>query len=111
MVDIQSLMERVEGDQGLLDGMIEAFLQDCSSNLESVLSAIKREDFRGLAVAAHALKGSVANFATRGAFETARNLEAFAQQGDFESARAQYPRLSQQLSQICEELTALARTP
>lgn len=107
MVDIETLMDRVEGDRKLLGEMVSVFLQDSAGSMESVLNALESRDLHGLAAAAHALRGSVANFAVRGAFETARNLETLAREGNLESAREQYTQLSRQVVQLREELTAL----
>jgi two-component system, sensor histidine kinase and response regulator len=110
MVDLDALMDRVDGDRELLKEMVVVFLEGSGSNMETFRSALESRDLPRLAASAHALKGCVANFSTRGAFETVSSLEALAKHGDVEAAREQYAQLSRQVEQLCGELSKLAHT-
>jgi PAS domain S-box-containing protein len=66
---------RLRGDHGLLRELLDMFFAECPAMVASIRSAIDAADAEALRRAAHALKGSVANFAAERALESARRLE------------------------------------
>src|SRR5712691_8641718 len=62
-LDRATLMERLEGDAGLLAEMVGLFLQDYPRLLAAMREAAARGDAKSLERAAHTLKGAVSNFA------------------------------------------------
>jgi HPt (histidine-containing phosphotransfer) domain-containing protein len=74
------------GDRSLLRDLLGIFLADCPGMVSNIRKAIDASDATALRHAAHALKGSVANFAAPRPLEAARRLERMGIDGDLESA-------------------------
>ena len=73
--DPHAAAARLGGDRRLLRDLLEIFLAECPVMLSNIRKAIDASDATALRHAAHALKGSVANFAAPRPFEAARALE------------------------------------
>lgn len=73
--DLDAALGRMEGDRELLEDMIEIFLGDYPNQVNEIRTAIANDDGENLTNAAHALKGSVGNFAAKNLFEIALSLE------------------------------------
>jgi HPt (histidine-containing phosphotransfer) domain-containing protein len=82
------LLERVGGDEKLLDELIRVFVHDARRMLGEIRSAVARGDVETLARAAHAFKGSVSNFPAKAAFRAAQELGSAAREGKLDLARA-----------------------
>ena len=74
-LDLVAVLERVGGDEELLREITAIFLEDYPSLIGEIQAAIEAKDARRLEVAAHTLKGSVANFGAQDAIEAAYRLE------------------------------------
>jgi PAS domain S-box-containing protein len=94
------VLARVDGDTDLLSEMAELFLQNYPKLLGEIQRAIEQRDAAALERAAHALKGSVSNFAAREAFQNATDLEDMASQGDLTRARSACEDLTKNLEQL-----------
>ena len=66
-LDRQLALSRVGGDHELLSEIAILFLEDGPRAVAQIQQAIEQGDARRLESAAHALKGSVANFGARAA--------------------------------------------
>jgi HPt (histidine-containing phosphotransfer) domain-containing protein len=71
--------------------------------------AIEREDPSELASSAHAFIGSLGNFASRRAFNKAKELERRAREGDLEDARGLFTDLVQETTRLEEALQEIAQ--
>jgi two-component system sensor histidine kinase/response regulator len=91
------LLARFDGDSELLKELAGLFLQGCPRMLEDIREAPRAADTNALERAAHALKGSVGNFAMPGPWETAQRLELLAKSGQLSGAEAILHTLEQQL--------------
>lgn len=107
--DRAAALERLEGDSALLAELAALFVEDCPQLMASIRQAIECQDPEALARAAHALKGSVSNFAARRAVDQALRLEAMGRQGDLEGAPEAYGALQATLGRLIEALTGLAK--
>ena len=75
VLDENALLAGVRGDRTLLLELISLFREDSGVMLEDMKEAIQQKDARALASTAHAFVGSLGNFASGEAYETARELE------------------------------------
>jgi len=105
------LMERTEGDGGLLAEMVGFFLQDYPRLLAAMREAIAGGDPHALERAAHTLKGSVSNFAASTVAAVALRLEQMGRQGDLTGAEERCTVLEKELDhlkisliEICQEI-------
>ncbi|MEW6110997.1 MAG: PAS domain S-box protein [Thermodesulfobacteriota bacterium] len=107
VIDRKAVCEQVGGDEELLREIARIFLQESSLLCSRTREAIMLRDASALERSAHAIKGSVANFSTRGAVQTASSLEASGRDRDFQQALGLFDRLEQELERVRAELLDL----
>ena len=100
-------LERVGGDVELLREIAVLFLDDCPRALAEIREALEHSDPVKLENAAHALKGSVANFGAHSAVDTAFRLEQMGRSGELSAGAETLRVLEHALAVICAELAAL----
>ncbi|MBW2615120.1 MAG: Hpt domain-containing protein [Deltaproteobacteria bacterium] len=84
--DMTEALENVGGDMDLLKEIIEIFLEDYPNQMKQIQGGISSGDAVVLEHAAHSLKGSVANFAAKRAYDAAYRLEVLGREGDLGEA-------------------------
>jgi len=99
-VDMAAALRSVEGDQGLLEDLFEAFQQDYPKQLAELQDAIGMGDAARTARVAHSLKGAVGYFGTQRTFALAAQLETLGRQAELEGALSLVQELEQELAQI-----------
>jgi two-component system, sensor histidine kinase and response regulator len=77
--DPSDLLARVEGNRELLAELMDIFRTEYPRLLTNLRQKVEAGDARGVEEAAHAIKGTVSNFAAPAAWEAARVLEAMGQ--------------------------------
>jgi HPt (histidine-containing phosphotransfer) domain-containing protein len=87
-----------------LASMIDAFLEDCPRLIAEMGAAAARDDARGLAAAAHNLRGTSANHGAGRLANTAAAIEAIAESGDLSGSSELLSSLD---AQLVESSTAL----
>jgi two-component system, sensor histidine kinase and response regulator len=100
-------LERLCGDEQLLGEIAGLFLGNYPSLMVLIRDAVSRRDASALQHAAHALKGSVANFCAQAAVESAYQLECMGRAGDLAGAEDTLAALEQQLQSLEPALVAL----
>jgi two-component system sensor histidine kinase/response regulator len=98
--DRAELMDRVEGDLGLLDSLVRVFLDSYPAMLAAVKMAVDRRDAGALHCAAHELKGAVANFACPDAVQAALRLEVMGRSEDLSGAEGAFAELKGALERL-----------
>jgi HPt (histidine-containing phosphotransfer) domain-containing protein len=68
--------------------------------LEDIREALQKRDAKALEIAAHSLKGSVGNFFSQGARETAQQLESRGRSGDLAGAEELVRLLEEQVGEF-----------
>ena len=106
-VDLKVLLAGFGGNRGLVDEVVDVFLEDTPKMLERIRSAARARDAVELASAAHALKGSAGLFSQGAAYQSARNLEHLAKSGDFSKVDAACADVEADVSQLMAELRHL----
>jgi len=104
VLDLQLALARVGGDKELLREIAVLFIEDCPRALAEIQEAITARDAAKLENAAHALKGSVANFGARDAVESAFRLEQMGRAKEMSEAEGVLHELETALSAVCAEL-------
>ncbi len=74
-LDLRGVLERLGGDRDLLQEVAAAFVEEGPRLLTALTEAVASGDAPALREATHALRGSVGNFTTMGAYEAVTNLE------------------------------------
>jgi two-component system, sensor histidine kinase and response regulator len=106
-LDRQLALSRVGGDKELLREIAVLFIEECPGAFAEIQEAVTRGDAAKLENAAHALKGSVANFGARDAVEAAFRLEQMGRANQMGEAEEMLRKLESALSAVCIELATL----
>ncbi len=106
-VDRQLSLTRVGGDVDLLREIAALFIEDCPRALAELRRAVEQRDASKIENAAHALKGSVANFGAQVAVDAAFRLEQMGRTGKLRESAEALGSLERALSTVCAELAAL----
>jgi HPt (histidine-containing phosphotransfer) domain-containing protein len=106
-LDRDLALSRVGGDKELLREIAVLFIEECPRAFAEIQEAIVCQDAAKLENAAHALKGSVANFGARDAVEAAFRLEQMGRANEMKEAEGTLRFLEIALSVVCTELATL----
>ncbi|MCY3871937.1 MAG: Hpt domain-containing protein [Gemmatimonadetes bacterium] len=106
-IDINRIMTRVGGRKQILKKMIDVFLEELPDQIAALHRAIDQQSPEDLRQAAHALKGSVANFDAKAAYETAFALEQMGKTNNLSQATATCQTLERELSAVQNALKEL----
>jgi HPt (histidine-containing phosphotransfer) domain-containing protein len=107
-VDLAVVMARLNGDRDLLAELAGLYLEDEPALVAQLRDAVGRGDAEGVRRAAHALKGSVANFAAADAQAAAFALEQAGRNRDLAAAPTLLDALHAELTAVREALTHVA---
>lgn len=99
------LLERTEGSAELCGMLVEAFLKEYPKQVAALSQALQRQDTKEIAVAAHALKGAIANFTDGAALQATKALEKVSREGDLSGANEAYRKLTAELDRLQAALT------
>lgn len=108
-IDLDELLERVEGDRAFLSELAEIFRSDCPRQIESISDALARHDSQSIKRTSHALKGALSNLAASRARDMAAALEHMASEGDLTAARPALLSLQDELIRVVNSLDVLCR--
>ena len=106
-LDEPRLLDRVGGDRLALRRLVRLFLVDSRELVERIRRAMAKGSAPDLRAAAHALKGSVSNFAAPAATAAAARLQQIGAGGDLAEAQAAYARLDQELARVRDRLSTI----
>ena len=102
-------LERLGGDEELLQEVAALFLEEYPSIMSQIHEAAESRNAHRLERAAHTLKGSVSNFGAESAVEAALALEKIGRSGDLTGVGEAYTQLAavmEQLHPCFEQLAA-----
>jgi HPt (histidine-containing phosphotransfer) domain-containing protein len=111
VIDHHALLEGFDGNRGLLKEMARLFLADYPRRVEEIKESIRRGNATALERAAHALKGSVGNFAAKEASAMAQRLEDLGRNGQLDAAGEGCIELESELALVAKELRRLIANP
>jgi len=107
VIDHDALVDGFGDSRGLLKKIVRLFLADYPARVKEIKQSIRRRDATALARAAHALKGSVGNFAAKEAFAVAQRLENIGRNGQLDTAGEACIALESELALVSKELRRL----
>jgi HPt (histidine-containing phosphotransfer) domain-containing protein len=102
--DMSEVMDRVGHDHLLLIEITNLLEQDASVRIAELRMALSWFDVRAFEQAAHALKGMLANFAAKAAFDTASALEEIGRSRRWMNAGRLITQLEHQVKELIEKL-------
>jgi two-component system sensor histidine kinase/response regulator len=95
-----AFLEGLGNDTVLARRLIDLFLQDSGRLVDDISRAITARDAERLRRAAHTLKGSVSNFPSGAARDTAARMELIGFDGDFDAAQEIFPLLEREIDRL-----------
>ena len=98
--DKESALERIDGDEELLQELAEIVLEDLPSVLAEIRGAIESGDAGVVDSAAHKLKGSAGNLGGMTVLETAQVLESMGRKGDLSQAQEAFRSLEAEANKL-----------
>ena len=107
VLDGRALLAQVDGNVRLLGKLTRLFLADCPEMLSRIRLATVSRDPQALQQAAHALKGSIANFAARDAVEAALKLEMMGRRKELAGVEDAYLDLKKEIKRLQRALAAV----
>jgi two-component system, sensor histidine kinase and response regulator len=108
-----ALLERFGGDRELLGELARIFLDDYPRRMSAIKAGVEQRDAASLQEAAHALRGSVANFGATQAVDAALRLEMMGRGWNLTGVDEAFADLQLTMEKLNTELGALggARSP
>ncbi len=100
VLDRGALMERLEGDLGLLAELVHLFLDDYPQQVARVRAAAERGDATSFAREAHTIKGTLGNFSAPAAYAVALSLEKMGRTGDLSHAADACEKLQREIGEL-----------
>ena len=104
--DKTKAIENLGGDMDLLKEIIEIFLDDFPNQMKQIREGILAGDAEAVEHAAHSLKGSVANFAAKRAYDAAYRLEVLGRDGNLGEANEALGDLEKEIEGLKDGLDA-----
>ena len=99
-------LESMGEQAGLLEKIINLYLETAPKNIEQMRIAIANHDVGALKVAAHTLKSSSANLGARGFAELCKGLEIKGREGSFVNSETMLTALTQNYATVQKSLLA-----
>jgi len=107
VLDRASLLERVDGDMGLLNEVASLCLRDCSKLMTETRDAISSRDASRLSYMLHTMGGMFRNVSAHSALQIISRLQSVDLETGIAKAEAEYGRLEQEVRSLTAELARL----
>jgi two-component system, sensor histidine kinase and response regulator len=107
ILDRREVLYRFDDDMELLREAVQDFLEECPRRLAALRGALACGDSDAVARLAHAVKGSVGNFAARRAVDAAQKLETIGREGEAARGLEAYTELEEAIERLKPALLAL----
>ena len=107
MVDLDSVLGRLDGDVELFQDFIAIFMEDAPALMKEIDTALNRADAPALQQSSHALKGLLLNFGAKQCVEAALALERAGRAGEIGNAEEDYEKLLVSFEALRDELETL----
>ncbi len=101
--DFSRAIREFEGNRELVLEIIDEFIIEAGKQLETVQTAVQREDGETVRKEAHSIKGGAANITALALSDAAYNLEVLGQEGNFVEAAEAVGLLEKELNCLAEQ--------
>ncbi len=102
--DRSEMLDRMGGDEELLQEIVSLFLDEYSTMLAELRQAVSGADPQRIERSAHALKGALLNMSAVPAAELAQQLESMGNRGELQPAAPLLADLERRLERLAEQL-------
>ncbi|MDP8264971.1 MAG: Hpt domain-containing protein [Candidatus Aceula lacicola] len=100
IIDLDDVLERIQGDKELLVELVEIFLDDCPSKIDDIKECFKVNNFDQLAEVAHSAKGAAANIGAKKLWKTFLVTEEAAKSATAEQSEELVKRIDQEFDEL-----------
>jgi CheY-like chemotaxis protein len=108
-VNLEALLQRVDGDRGFIGELAEIFREDYPRHLKALRDGVISSDSERVRGEAHALKGALSNLSATQACLLAASLETKAKSGDLAGAVRTLDELERELELVERELGSVSQ--
>jgi signal transduction histidine kinase/DNA-binding response OmpR family regulator len=109
IIDLDEVLERIDGNIGLLQSVVSLFEEDYPKQLARIRHAVEAGDAASLNAAAHTLKGSLLALAADRAAAVALELEKMGRESRFDGAVQTSALLDSEVLAVSDELQKILR--
>ncbi len=102
--DKDEILKRFDGEKEFLAELVEIFMHDIPEQLSEIQKAVDNRNSKGLERSAHKLKGAVANFEEKAAFEVALQLEMMGRENKLEGVEEAHDSLMKEVECLVNAL-------
>jgi len=106
-VDVKFIEEELNIPKEVINMLLEAYLEECESQMQALQKSIDELDFKTIAFAAHSIKGASANLRITSIEETSKIIEDKAKQEDKTDLTQTYKELVEMMLKVETEIKAL----
>ena len=110
VADWSVALEMTDGDEALLQEVVETFIQECPRMIGEIQQAVDDGDAKLLHRSAHTIKSSLQYFGAQRARELANELESMGESANLATAPEQLSLLNAEIKRLMLELTAYVQT-
>jgi len=104
LFDKDELLKKFDGDEGFLGELIEVLINDVPEQLSRIQKAVDSRNSNDIERAAHKLKGAIANFEEKAAFEAALQLELMGRESRLDGVEEAYNTLVKEVECLVNAL-------
>lgn len=104
LVDYEGALERLGGNEKLLDDLAQFFLEDSAELLSEARAAFARRDAKSLERAAHSIRGLASNFGAHRTVRAAVALEQLGRTGELAAAETACQELETEVGRLAKAL-------
>ena len=108
LLNVENLKRHVMGDAEFLADQVDLFRGFYPQQLSLIRKGIETNDANEVREWAHQLAGSLSNFCSTAARDTAKAIEECGRNGDVARAAELEPRLERQIFELCEAAQQIA---
>jgi len=106
-INVEELMERIDGDRTLLAELAEIFREDYPKQIRLAHEALAANDAAAVRRIGHALKGALANLAATDATSLAASVEAMGKSGDLSQLSGKLLEMQSTMHNVVTRLQSL----
>ena len=103
-LNIAKLLGHLGGDKRVLGSLVATFLKTVPRTFEALRAAVEADDPKGVAAAAHAIRGSVGIFGATELIEISRRIEKMGERGELAGVEAALREFEQELGLVSDSL-------
>lgn len=102
--DEDAILERFDGEKEFLAELVEIFINDIPAQFSEIQKAVDNRNGKDLEKSAHKLKGAIANFTEKAAFEAALKTEIIGKENRLDEVEEAYNTLVKEVEYLVNAL-------